>query len=373
MQRDMHYYATYAMAAAAGIPKEDAETIAYASQYVDDQNDEDLISVREVGGDFCESVVTIPTAHHPLETGIFAGLGHLEREAANFVRRKTNHKEGRDDSRLVWVPFHFLPGNKGTNYLEKLVCQKDSAIANEMLEHHLGFAQEDFGLVLAGIAAHVYADTFAHFGFAGVTSWLNSIDIDSIQISDGHGHETKNYVEGSASKFRRLYGFIENAAHIGHGGVDTCPDRPFLKWAFRYKQNGHLESRSNPDNFLEASRKLHAFFMRVAEKRYTEASRGTIVPFDAIENAVQTLIAHEGEMTERERAWTEAMEQGSLHVARCAAYSVGAWGSELDEALTERNFTRIRNSRAYSFHSAAEYHRHFVLKRLLPKHGLIVA
>lgn len=373
MQRDMHYYATYAMAAAAGIPKEDAETIAYASQNVDDQNDEDLISVREVGGDFCEAVVSIPTAHHPLETGVLAGLGHLEREVANLMRRTTNHKAGRDDSRLVWVPFHFLPGNKGATYLEKLVCQKDSHIANEMLEHHLGLAQEDFGLVLAGIAAHVYADTFAHFGFSGVTSWLNSVDVDSIQISDSHGHETKNYVEGSAAMFRSIYGVVENAAHIGHGGVDTCPDRPFLKWEFRYKQSGNVENRVNPDNFAEACRKLHAFFIRFAEKRYAKGSCNAAIPFDAIASTVQSLIAHEGEMMDRERAWIAAMAQGTLRIATCDVYSVGAWGSDLAEALTEKNFTRIRNSRAYWFHSAAEYHRHFVLKRLLPKHGLIVA
>ena len=38
MQYDMHYYGTYAMAAAAGIPKRDAESIATAAQFVDDQN-----------------------------------------------------------------------------------------------------------------------------------------------------------------------------------------------------------------------------------------------------------------------------------------------------------------------------------------------
>jgi hypothetical protein len=38
MQYDMHYYATYAMAAAASIPKADAEVIATSAQFVDDQN-----------------------------------------------------------------------------------------------------------------------------------------------------------------------------------------------------------------------------------------------------------------------------------------------------------------------------------------------
>lgn len=273
---------------------------------------------------------------------------------------------------MVWVPFHFLPGASGKTYLEKLVCQKDSRIANEMLEQHLLLAGEDFGLVLAGIAAHVYADTFAHFGFSGVTSLMNCIDVDSIRISDEHGQETHNYIEGSAAKFKTLYAWVENAARIGHGGVDTCPDRPFLKWTFCYK-DGSTELRSNPENFLEACRKLHAFFMNFSDARYRDVPRSPVIPFADIEAVVQKLIAHEGDMEARELAWTQALQTGELKMPVCKTYVEHEWTTELVDALEEKNFTRIRGSNAYLFHSAAEHHRHFVLKRLLPKHGLIVA
>ena len=39
MQSDMHFYGTYVLSRAAGIPREDAHTIAYASQFVDDSTE----------------------------------------------------------------------------------------------------------------------------------------------------------------------------------------------------------------------------------------------------------------------------------------------------------------------------------------------
>ena len=36
MQKDMHFYGTYAMARAAGIPQQDSQVIAYAAQFIDD-------------------------------------------------------------------------------------------------------------------------------------------------------------------------------------------------------------------------------------------------------------------------------------------------------------------------------------------------
>lgn len=92
MQYDMHYYGTYAMAAAAGIPKDDAEIIANAAQFVDDQNFERW-AIAQSG----EGIFGIPTAHHPIEAGLRVGA----------------RAENKDDSRMVWLsvalvrPFHY--------------------------------------------------------------------------------------------------------------------------------------------------------------------------------------------------------------------------------------------------------------------------
>ena len=87
-----------------------------------------------------------------------------------------------EDQRKVWVPFHFIPGNEGDEYTERLVCRKNSDIAQEMVDHHVDLPDKRFYLPLIGITAHVYADTFSHYGFSGVSSRKNRIDSDSLRI-----------------------------------------------------------------------------------------------------------------------------------------------------------------------------------------------
>lgn len=373
MQYDMHYYGTYAIAAAAGIPKEDAQVIAHAAQYVDDQDSAILEQVRQVGNDFCEGVIGTPTAHHPIEAGIRtevqAGIDYVKahiRMASNML--------GADDSRLVWVPFHFIPGNKGKTFHEKLICRKDSKIANEMVIAHLSRAHEDFGLELMGIAAHVYLDTFAHFGFSGIKSFQNIVDIDSIKISPKHGQKIRDYIEEKSVTFKRFHALIENSAHLGHGGVDTCPDRPFLNWEFKYQQDGKLEKRDNFPNFVEACEKLYIYFSQFREARYAPGAASPLVAYESIKGKVASILRYEGTGDERADQWMLAMENRELgSVQPCERYDPLTWTTDLRAALTEKNFTTIRNSNAYQFHSAADHHRHFVLKILLPKHGIIVA
>ena len=157
MQKDMHYYGTYAMARAAGLAPKVCRTIATAAEFVDDNGDKETIEFPDGGRlDF------VPTAHHA------ADIENIDRH----------------DQRLVWVPFHFIPGNEGRSMSERLLCRKDSEIAREMIDHNLSLADKPFGLHLAGITAHVYADTFSHYGFSGVSSRWNRIDTSSVEFFD---------------------------------------------------------------------------------------------------------------------------------------------------------------------------------------------
>lgn len=88
--------------------------------------------------------------------------------------------------RQVWVPFHFLPGNQGEEFSERLMCREDSRIARDMVAHHLGYADQSVGIYLMGVAAHVYADTFSHFGSdlvtkAGMKKWLASAFLAAVR------------------------------------------------------------------------------------------------------------------------------------------------------------------------------------------------
>ena len=54
---------------------------------------------------------------------------------------------------------------------------------DELIDHYLDLQDRPFALELIGLIAHVYADTFSHAGFSGVSSRRNKVDAASL-----HGH-----------------------------------------------------------------------------------------------------------------------------------------------------------------------------------------
>ena len=176
MQIDMHYYGTYAMARAAGLSAGTCQTVATAAQFVDDNVARSNVDFRDGARIDAEA-----TAHH------VADLDNIKAE----------------DQRRVWVPFHFLPGNEGEGYTEKLKCRKDSAVAREMIDHHLDRADRAFAEALMGIAAHVYCDTFSHYGFSGVSSRGNKVKNDSFEFGGDLDPEIRDYISGKAAGFLR--------------------------------------------------------------------------------------------------------------------------------------------------------------------------
>ena len=56
-----------------------------------------------------------------------------------------------------------------------------------------------------------------------------------------------------------------------------------------------------------------------------------------------------------------------------AKYDADAWSSEITHFQNEGVSEGLIQSNAYKFFSSADYHRGYVLKRLLPGFGLLVA
>ena len=99
MQVDMHYYGTLAMALKAGIPKKDAEIIAYAAQFVDDASSH-ANGQHEDGGLF----ITFTTSHE-LDDSLKSML--LDKLKMEPIFKNT------EIQRKVWVANHFIPGGEG--------------------------------------------------------------------------------------------------------------------------------------------------------------------------------------------------------------------------------------------------------------------
>jgi hypothetical protein len=366
MQEDMHYYGTYAMARAAGLEVKHAKIIAYAAQYVDDSTANDS-EVHEDGGMF-EATATAHTNTQAVKNAI------------------SDHEE----QRKVWVPFHFFPGGEGNTLSEKLKCVKDSKLVQEMVKNHIRHAvsvKNESGLELMGIMAHVYADTFSHYGFSGVSSRENEVDGGSFEL-DVKDKRTKAYIMGKFTGFLTKYspkfivtnfrnfaskGASSATGALGHGAVGTYPDRPFLKWKFTYKKdNASSEWRENQKTFLEGCEKIHKAFCDYAIQAKISTNP---VEFSEIKTEVSKILALEANKENRIEAWKGAINNGSLFEKsnnEALYYSSNSWEQQKSDFEYLEKSHEMINTNVYKFHQAAIYHRNYTLKQLLPKYHIMV-
>jgi len=116
----------------AGFQKGEASTISFCSQYVDDAT---------LGSPvwFCNGAIYDPiySAHKSFDYRNFDSLAN----------------------QLVWVPFHFLPGNdmlpaksgEEEDFINRLVCKPNSYLARDMVNECIKNAHEKNGLHRLGI------------------------------------------------------------------------------------------------------------------------------------------------------------------------------------------------------------------------------
>jgi len=349
MQTDMHYYGTYAMARAAGIDQDACFIIATAAQFVDD--------------------------HGNKETLKFGDGARIDTEAtAHTTKNWRNLAES--DQRMVWVPFHFLPGNEGDTYQERMVCRKDSAIAKEMVEHALSRHDKVYALPLIGITAHVYADTFSHHGFSGYKSSVNKVDQKTFRFNDGHSPEIIAYVQRKARRFYETFqaNVADDVSELGHGAVATFPDRPYLKWSFSYEtQPDQTIERDNPKDFLDGCRALHSMFTKlVGSLPDYKADNGK--SFDEIEAVVRDILSCEEEMQGRIDAWKNAAIDGKLFAngaEEIPDYDESLWHNQRLSLANESDSDIAISEPIFHFYQAASIHRNFVLRELLPANNLV--
>lgn len=136
MDLEFHYYLTFIVAAHAGYSCEQAQCIAYSSQYVDNN----LYSYKI----FCPRHLNI------YENEVSATL-------SPFTSTEVNK---------TLLCHHFLPGG-GSDYY---VVTPDSPLARRLLHQAL----HSNNPYLIGIAAHAYTDTWAHQNFKGLDDQHNA-------------------------------------------------------------------------------------------------------------------------------------------------------------------------------------------------------
>ncbi len=150
MDLEFHYYITFIAAAHAGFSNEQAQRIAYSSQYVDNN----LYTHRV----FC-----------PLHSTVYEN--EISATFSPFASQQVNK---------TLLCHHFLPGN-GDDYY---IVTPNSPLANQLL--HQALHSKDPYLI--GIAAHAYSDTWAHQNFKGFYDSHNAADNFTSNLIPAIGH-----------------------------------------------------------------------------------------------------------------------------------------------------------------------------------------
>lgn len=364
MQVDFHHAATYVIARYAGFNHRDAETIAYCSQYVDDATNRGTI-VFENGAMYDR----IASAHKMLDYSNFQELA--------------NHQ--------VWIPFHFLPGNgglhagenPGDSFIHKIICRPDSHVARRMVASCIREQETPYGLHRLGITMHVYADTWAHQGFAGVQNEVNRITAldDNDEVDTAFLARLKNsfgdWFESVSSSF------VGDALPLGHGAALSHPDKPFLSWRYR-DHAGNIVKRNNTETFMTAADQMCRAMQRY-RVRNPEADVDGLADYQAANLRRMFTETTSDSGDDRHAAWLAAIARGEFGFpAQPLKYRPKGLGSWKYQALSTRKVKDRKGDRyVYDssfmasdwklFHDALQVHRLKIIRDILPRYGICVA
>lgn len=260
MQKDFHYYATYAAAYLAGYSHKESLAICFSDQFVDECTETYLTKLRA------------PRA---------AATTQLQLELADA----RTDVVGLQNMTRIWASFHFLPGDlyakaRGSKrYKQKyrMICNPNSDLLVETVN-----LVKDKSLQAAGIAMHILSDTWAHRYFAGTPSLvINNTNNEFFEImEDGtekrisfrHNPTAPDDLDNSAYT-NSIFQFSENSImNLGHGRAGHLPDYSFVKYRYLPAWNEYQDTiKDNPSDYM------HAFCQMVYALKFL---RGEVPTFE---------------------------------------------------------------------------------------------
>lgn len=259
MDIQYHYFVIKTLAVQGGFSEEEAQTIAYYSQQVDDFTKcMPMYADQEPPAFFTENGYAAQgtdgrwmVVPHP--TGI------------DVVQSLEEHYRY-----TTLAPFHFIPPRsfeeteKNRNFTRadyRCVQASDkerAVLINEIIRAAVENVKSEKGekseksLMELGMALHTYADTYAHCGYSGLTGWENKAVIKKA-FNQKEGREEVTDAE-------RL--FYKALPHIGHGNSghvpDICSYRIDVAMPSKEDDEDYSEHiiRGNLENFLLCSHSI---------------------------------------------------------------------------------------------------------------------
>ncbi|CAG9262694.1 DUF6765 family protein [Paraburkholderia caribensis] len=225
MNIDFHYGVVYVVSRLGGLSTADATTVAHACQYVDDATTSGLLYFS--GGETFERFAT----------------AHKLFDYENLIN---------EGNRLVWTPFHFLPGGEGQTLEERAICRPNSEIAQAVVKRAIAHKGASNALHRLGVTLHTYVDTWAHQRFAGIECASNKVrHLEAEDCTREQWlHRFANFMKREIAEMES--DMLSDALPLGHGAALHYPDQPWAKWNY---VNGHGEHvhRENLGDFVTAA------------------------------------------------------------------------------------------------------------------------
>jgi hypothetical protein len=339
MEKDFHYYCTGVLARAAGFTEQDALTIAYASQYVDDA-----------------------MLDRPLR------FGEKTPQDIRFDPVRTQHTSIKSLTwrvqKLIFMPFHFIPpepfATPGWRFT--YITEKNSKFARLIFAEACDETHELLRMCRIGVAVHTLADTWAHRGFSGRSHQENSV----VEVNGKRGNI---FVE----LFNRY--LHDTSPNIGHADAFKLPDLSHQRWSFR-KKDAQEDKRYNPTDFLESAQSIYDLLLQARKDKSVKP-----IPWTDIQDKIQDLFEEKQDKLEKKcDLWEKAFS--GLFTKRVYHYDDERWKDDAFELkdytikdlneLTDEDLAEVEfkpkptffSSPWYHFHQAARIHQFLVIKRL---------
>jgi hypothetical protein len=367
MNIDFHYGVIYVVARLGGLDPQHAEIVAHACQYVDDATTPSVLSFA--GG---QSFERFASAHQMLDY-------------KNMLKA---------EDRVVWAPFHFVPGGQGNTLEDKSICRPDSPIARDMVARMLLGHNANNALHRLGVTLHAYVDTWAHQGFSGTISKHNVV----LHL-EGDGFDRDTWAEKVKGYFidagERVETWTANTiSRLGHGAALHFPDMPWAEW--KYINGNHTEiSRVNLPDFITAADMACRVVQRFCHQRENPTDN---VGLDFSTEAGLSAEAREGlrkilasnrshDVFARLKAFCDDAESGRIPgfketIPLYLSKGEGSWkhlatGIVADDDGDKKNppvWSQVFEDSDYrKFHDAIKEHRFVVTQEILPRHGIRLA
>jgi len=360
MNLDFHYYGTYVAAKLAGYDDKTAQTIAYAAQYVDEST---LGTLQSGGTPYLSKpgFILRPTIQDNSELALIDTVNWSEASLYQTYN--------------AWIPFHFLPGNYGSNtnkvtysgptrdngyvsYWEwddesaeqfKLLCRTNSLLVGQMINDLVTTDYGNYTNYMIGLRMHVMADTWAHKNYAGINAWfINNVNNYNTPVYDPIPSYMPNVLN------------YNSMSYLGHFRSGHVPDYPWATIDYQPQWSNSSQHLDNPADFRYA-------FLQMVEalkciKGKTTFAVNKYAPIDQnTDDIIKNILSTAPKNYDQSQIWLNNIPKITINYTKLnvpEVYDNKKWFNEMQKA-DDKNKTSY-----YYFNYCASKHFDFIEKKL---------